>query len=50
MKNVLLSLSTLAALTLSVTAGAECIYPKASAEIPNGATATQEEIMRHAST
>jgi hypothetical protein len=45
MKNVLLSLTTLAALTLSVTAGAECIYPKATAEIPNGSTAKQEEIV-----
>ena len=45
MKNVLLSLTTLAALSLSVAAGAECIYPKASAEIPDGSSATQEQIV-----
>lgn len=45
MKNVLLSLSTLAALTLSVSAGAEAHYPQGVRQIPNGATATQEEIV-----
>lgn len=45
MKTVLLSLPALAALTLSMTAGAECIYPRATTEIPNGKTASQEQIV-----
>jgi hypothetical protein len=45
MKNVLLSLATLTALTLSMAAGAECVYPRTTTEIPDGSTATQQEIV-----
>lgn len=45
MKTAVLSLATLAALTLSMAAGAECIYPRATTEIPDGKTASQEQIV-----
>jgi hypothetical protein len=45
MKNVLLILTTITALTLSMAAGAECIYPKMATEIPDGSKATQPEIV-----
>lgn len=45
MKTALLSLATIAALTLSLTAGAECIYPKTTIAIPDGNTAAQDEIV-----
>ncbi len=45
MKTVLLTFTTLAALTLSMAAGAECIYPRATTEIPDGKTASQEQIV-----
>lgn len=44
MKTVL-SFTTLAALTLSMAAGAECIYPRTTTEIPDGKSATQEQIV-----
>ncbi len=45
MKKFLIVLSTLGAMSLSMAAGAECIYPKTSVEIPNGSTAAQAEIV-----
>ena len=45
MKTTLLSLATVSAMTLSMAAGAECIYPRIVTQIPDGSTATQEEIV-----
>jgi hypothetical protein len=44
-KTLLVSLSAIAALSLSLSAAADCIYPKAPAKIPDGKTATKEDML-----
>lgn len=45
MKSGFRTLAVLAALACSATAGAECIYPRTTADVPDGKTATQEQIV-----
>jgi hypothetical protein len=44
-KTYLVSLLALAGLSLSLTASADCIYPKAPGKIPDGKTATKDEML-----
>ncbi len=44
-KKYIVSLSVIAALSLSLNAAADCIYPKAPAKIPDGKTATKEDML-----
>jgi hypothetical protein len=45
MKNRILSGLLLAGLLSAGAAGAECVYPKAPSNVPDGATATQEQMV-----
>jgi hypothetical protein len=45
MKNRILSGLLLAGLLTAGAAGAECVYPKAPSNVPDGATATQEQMV-----